>query len=126
MDRRIGYYFFKGLPNPKKKAAQWLRKHSVECIAWAASKGRVASDEESSSEDTDEETVDNSQHDDGTLPESEKEVLKTLQLNDHLTESFEMRNSLTESSSDHCDKHLTKESDHNNSMVVLRTALGQS
>ena len=68
MDRRIRYYLFKSLPNPKKKAAQWLRKHSVECVAWAASKARVASDEESISQDTDEETVDDSQHDDGTLP----------------------------------------------------------
>ncbi|KAJ7394813.1 hypothetical protein OS493_000647 [Desmophyllum pertusum] len=27
MDRRLRYYFFKSLPNPKKKAMQWLRKH---------------------------------------------------------------------------------------------------
>ena len=126
MDRRIRYYLFKSLPNPKKKAAQWLRKHPVECIAGAASKARVASDEESSSEDTDEETVDDSQHDDGTLPESEKEVLRSLQLHNHLTESSEMRNSFTESSSDHCDEHLTEQSDQDNSTVVLRTALGQS
>ena len=86
----------------------------------------MASGEESSSEDTDEETVDDSQHDDGTLPEGEKEVLRTLQLQGHLTESSEMRNSLTESSSDHCDEHLTEESDQDISMVVLRMALDQS
>ena len=84
MDRRIRYYEFKSLPSPKKKAAQWLRKHPVECIAWAASKARVASDEEESSDD--EEGERESQNDDGILPESEKEVLRTLPLGDLLTE----------------------------------------
>ncbi|KAJ7378897.1 hypothetical protein OS493_019588 [Desmophyllum pertusum] len=55
MDRRLKYYVFKSLPNPKKKAAQWLRKHPMECIAWAASKARVSSDDEESSDETDEE-----------------------------------------------------------------------
>ncbi|KAJ7386849.1 hypothetical protein OS493_006881 [Desmophyllum pertusum] len=55
MDRRLRYYVFKSLPNPKKKAAQWLRKHPMECIAWAASKVRVPSNEEESTDETDEE-----------------------------------------------------------------------
>ena len=46
MDRRLRYYFFKSLARPKKKAAQWLRKHPMECVVWAASKARVDTDEE--------------------------------------------------------------------------------
>ena len=84
MDRRIRYYMFKSLPSPKKKAAQWLRKHPMECIAWAVSKARVVSDEEESSDD--EEGEQESQNDDGILPESEKEILRTLPLGDLLTE----------------------------------------
>ena len=30
MDRRLRNYMFKSLPNPKKKAAEWLRKHPME------------------------------------------------------------------------------------------------
>ena len=55
MDRRLRYYYFKSLPSPKKKAAQWLRKHPMECIVWAASKARVDRDEEESSNDDDDE-----------------------------------------------------------------------
>jgi len=33
MDRRLRYYYFKSLPNPKKRATQWLFKHPMECIA---------------------------------------------------------------------------------------------
>ena len=67
MDRRIRCYIFKSLPSPEKKAAQWLRKHLMECIAWVASKARVVSDEEESSGD--EEGEQESQNDDGILPE---------------------------------------------------------
>lgn len=29
---------FTSLPNPKKRAAEWLRKHRMECVVWAARK----------------------------------------------------------------------------------------
>ena len=32
MDRRLRNYAFKSLPNPRKKAADWLRKHPMECV----------------------------------------------------------------------------------------------
>ena len=56
----------------------------MECIAWAASKARVVSDEEESSDD--EEGEQESQNNDGILPESEKEILRTLPLGDLLKE----------------------------------------
>ena len=71
VDRRLRYYYFKSLPNPKKRATQWLLKHPVECIAWAALKARVASDEEESSDE--DEAAERDRHaDEGALPESEK------------------------------------------------------
>jgi len=66
MDQRLRYYYFKSLTNPKKRAMQLLRTHPMECIAWAASKARVAGDEEDSSDD-DEPAEKNTQFDDGTL-----------------------------------------------------------
>ena len=81
IDRRIRYYMLKSLPSPKKKVAQWLRKHPMECIAWAASKARVVSYEEESSDI--EEGEQELQNDDGILPESEKQILRTLPLGDH-------------------------------------------
>jgi len=51
MDRRLRYYYFKSLPSPKKKAAQWLHNHPMECIVWVASKARVGSDDEQGSSD---------------------------------------------------------------------------
>ena len=32
MDHRLKNYVFKSLPNPRKKAAEWLRKHSMDCV----------------------------------------------------------------------------------------------
>ena len=83
MDHRIRYYLFKSLLSPKKKAAQWLQKHPMECIAWAASKARVVGYEESSDDEEGEQEL---QNDDGILPESEKEILRTLPLGDLLPE----------------------------------------
>ena len=46
MDRRLRNYTLKSLPAPKKRAADWLRKHSMECVAWAAKNARRAQEEE--------------------------------------------------------------------------------
>ena len=87
MDRRLRYYYFKSLPNPKQKATQLLLKHPMECIAWAALKASTPIDEEESSED---EVVErNPQDDEGSLPGCEKEILRTLEQADFLTNSSE-------------------------------------
>jgi hypothetical protein len=80
MDRRLRTYKFKALPNPKKKASEWLRKHAMDCIVWAASKARSPESEEESESGTDSDGID-----EDTLKECEKEELRTLVLADLLT-----------------------------------------
>lgn len=83
MDRRLRNYTFKSLAAPKKRAAEWLRKHPMECIVWAAANARRAEDEEDISENSDEEDVDlEMENDDGTLPETEREALRRMVLTD--------------------------------------------
>ena len=89
MDRRLRYYYFKSLPSPKKKAAHWLRSHPKECIVWAASKARISSDDEQESSDDDVGEVQRDKQNDGTLLESEKEVLRTVNFADFLVDQRE-------------------------------------
>ena len=42
MDRRLQNYTFKSLPQPNKKAAEWLRKNPMHCVVWAAEKAHRA------------------------------------------------------------------------------------
>ncbi|MCV6576596.1 MAG: DUF5906 domain-containing protein, partial [Cohaesibacter sp.] len=49
MDRRLRNYTFKTLPNPRKKATEWLRKHAMECVVWASRKAHPSSDQGESS-----------------------------------------------------------------------------
>ena len=37
MDRRLRTYKFRSLPTANKRAASWLKRNPMECIAWAAS-----------------------------------------------------------------------------------------
>ena len=84
MDRRLRNYAFKSLPNPRKKAAEWLRKHPMECVVWASNKARPASDHEESSDggSGDDEA---SQIDNGILNDEEKEALRTLAMAEDCT-----------------------------------------
>ena len=70
MDRRLRNYVFKSLPNPRKKAADWLRKHPMECLMWASSKARPAGDHEESCDGGSGEN-EASQIDDGILDDEE-------------------------------------------------------
>ena len=124
MDRRLRYYYFKSLPNPKKRATQWLLKHPMECIAWAALKARVASDEEESS-DKDEAAERDMHADEGILPESEKEALQTLQLTDLLTESAERPQNNEETTQVDYEQDLD-DSDDDETVTALKTSLEQS
>ena len=124
MDRRLRYYYFKSLPNPKKRATQWLLKHPMECIAWAALKARVASDEEESSDE--DEAAERDMHaDEGVLPESEKEALRTLQLTDLLTESAERPQNNEETTQVDYEQDLD-DSDDDETVAALKTSLEQS
>ena len=33
MEKRLRTYVFKALPDPKKNAAAWLKKHAMDCVA---------------------------------------------------------------------------------------------
>jgi len=62
----------------------------MECIVWAASKARVGSDNEQESSDDDVGEVErDTQNDNGTLLESKKEVLRTVNLADLLVDQLE-------------------------------------
>jgi hypothetical protein len=79
---------FKTLPNPKRKAAKWLKNHPMECVAWAATKARCSPDEIESSDDDDDEEGEGVNHEnDGTMDEVEKEMLRTLPLAEVLASS---------------------------------------
>ena len=81
MDRRLRSYTFKSLPKPRKKAAEWLRRHPMDCVVWASKQASTSSDRDESSDNSDEEALD-SQVDDGILKEEEKDALRTLELVD--------------------------------------------
>ena len=80
MDRRLRTYQFKSLPNPRRKAAAWLKKHAMECVVWAAEKAKTCDDD--SEDETDTESDDDNDVDDeeGLLKETEKEALRSLSL----------------------------------------------
>ena len=88
MDRRLRNYTFKSLPEPKKKAAGWLRKNLMHCVVWAAEKARWVNNDDDSDEmgDSDE---DQAADFDGSLPELEKDALRSLSLADALTSTIE-------------------------------------
>ena len=81
MDRRLKSYTFKSLPKPRKKAAEWLRRHPMDCVVWASKQASTSSDRDESSDSSDEEDLE-SQVDDGILKEEEKDALRTLELVD--------------------------------------------
>ena len=78
MERRLRNYTFKSLATPKKRASEWLRKHPMDCIVWAAGKARKPGDEEEASDGTKEDQDSQAEHLDGTLPELDKEALRTM------------------------------------------------
>ena len=58
----------------------------MECVVWATSKARVDTDEEESSDDDDEDAERNTPNDECALLETEKEVLRNVQLTDVLAD----------------------------------------
>ncbi|KAL9973576.1 hypothetical protein ACROYT_G020049 [Oculina patagonica] len=101
MDRRLKNYTFKSLPNPRKKATEWLRRHPMECVAWAATKARPPSDQEESSDNGEDEQE--PEIGDGVLKAEEKDALRTLSLleesceDDSLEETNEAVSAMEES-----------------------------
>ena len=84
MDRRLRNYTFKSLATPKKRDSEWLRKHPMDCIVWAAGKARKPGDEEETSDGSEEDQDSQAEHLDSTLPELDKEALRTMSFTDVL------------------------------------------
>ena len=87
MDRRLRTYHFKSLPDPKKKAAAWLRKHAMECVVWAAKKANDREgDTDNEEDDTDSDEEGTLQGTEGTLKVEEKEAIRSLSLSSPLVQ----------------------------------------
>lgn len=87
MDRCLWTYHFTSLPNPKKKAATWLRRHAMECVEWAAEKANDREDEEGDTASDDECTLDSMGD---TLKEEEKDAMRLLLLSSPLAQETEV------------------------------------
>ncbi|KAJ7394853.1 hypothetical protein OS493_000688 [Desmophyllum pertusum] len=84
MERRLNTYDFKSLPNPKKSACSWLKKHPMECLIWATDKAKNEECDEEDQTETDEEQ---SIFEDGILKDNEKEELRALFLDEAMDEN---------------------------------------
>ena len=97
MDRCLRTYHFKSLPNPKKKAAAWLRKHAMECVVWATKK---ANDCEGYTENKEDDTDSDEEHTldgmKGTLKVEKKEAIRSLSLSSPLVQETEVANTSDE------------------------------
>ena len=116
MDRRLRNYTFKSLPEPKKKAAEWLRKNPMHCVVWAAEKARRANNDDDS-DDTWESDEDQAANFEGSLPELEKDALRTLSLADALTSTIEEQSG---ENSTREDREVSRESTDEESLVSDR------
>ena len=52
MDRGLRTYYLRRLPNPKREAAAWPRKHAMECVVWAAEKAKDCDSDTETDDDT--------------------------------------------------------------------------
>ena len=123
MDRRLRNYAFKSLPNPTKKAAEWLRKHPMKCVVWASNKARPASDHEESSDGGSGED-EASQIDDGILNDEEKEALQTLAMAEDCTGPPEDADQTLAEDEERSEEDLNSDDDQR--ISNMRKALHQS
>ena len=73
MEKRLRTYVFKTLPNPKKSAAAWLKKHAMDCVVWATEKAKDCQGDSESDENDEDGT--GSEDEEGILQDKEKEEL---------------------------------------------------
>ena len=128
MDRRLRNYTFKSLPEPKEKAAEWLRKNPMHCVVWAAEKARRANNDDDS-DDTGDSDEDQAANFDGSL-ELEKDALRSLSLADALTSTIEEQSGETSTREDReIPRESTDEecfdSDQDEMVAMLERALEQ-
>ena len=82
MEKRLQVYKFTSLPRPKKKAAEWLKRHPMDCIVWAAMNAKAPLENEVDESESESESDNDSESEDGILKEEEKEALRHLVLRD--------------------------------------------
>lgn len=100
MDRRLRTYHIKSLPNPKRRAAAWLRKHTIECVVWAAKKANECEgDTDNEQDDTDSDEERTLEGLEGTLKEDDKEAIRSLSLLSPLLQKIMVVNSSDEDTS---------------------------
>ena len=56
MEKRLRTYVFKTLPNPKKGAAAWLKKHALDCVVWATEKAKDCQGDSENDENDEDDT----------------------------------------------------------------------
>ena len=84
MEKRLRTYVFKALPNPKKNAAAWLKKHAMDCVVWATEKAKDCQGDSEADESDEDGTF--SEDEEGILQNKEKEELRCLTLASSLAE----------------------------------------
>ena len=114
MDRRLRYYFFKSLSSPKKT------------VVWAASKARVDTDKEESSDDDDQDAERNTPNDEGALPETEKEVLRNVQLTDLLADLRANPGDEEDTAGDNNGDQIVDADDDDETTHALKNSLAQT
>ena len=87
MDRRLRTYTFRSLPQPKKRASAWMKKHAMDCVIWAAQMAKAPEeDEESADEEETSASEDELTAAEGVLLEEEKGAIRALSLPALLTQ----------------------------------------
>ena len=84
MEKRLRTYVFKALPNPKKNAAAWLKKHAMDCVVWATEKAKDCRGDSKGDENDEDGT--HMENEKGILQDKEKEHLRCLTLASSLPE----------------------------------------
>ena len=72
------------LPNPKRSAAAWLRKHTVDCVVWVTEKAKDCQGNSESVENDEDDS--GSEDEEGILQDKEKEEHRCLMLASSLIE----------------------------------------
>ena len=120
MDRRLQTYYFKSLPNPKKKAAAWLKKNAMECVVWAAEKAKSCEDVAGSEVDTESDEEQSVEGEEGTLQEKEKEAIRSLSLSNPMVDEIAVSDSSDE---EILDDTTVEAGTSNDALTVLRETL---
>ena len=125
MERRLRTYTFQGLPQPKKRASTWMKKHAMDCVVWAAKMAKAPEGESQDEDDssTDEEEVTAAE---GILMEKEKGAIRSLSLPALLTQEALADEGQAPSDDEPSDHDVTDSGPSTDRVGELQTLLEQS